>query len=80
MASIDLQIPEADAGDILHLLDAVRNRLAAIIPQLDHGIFVRGLDKGVSIEVVHPLDVEDLPERTLLVRINYEGFQPIVEA
>jgi hypothetical protein len=80
MASIDLQIPEAEAGDIIQLLDAVRNRLAPMIPQLDHGIFVRGLDRGVSIEVVHPVDVEDLPEHTYLVRIDYEGFRPKVEA
>jgi hypothetical protein len=76
MASIDLQIPEAEGRDILHLLDAVRNRLAEIVPALDHGIFVRGLDRGVNITVVHPVDIEDFPKQTLLVRIDYEGYQP----
>ena len=77
MANIDLQIPTAEAGDILQLLDAVRNRLAPMIPQLGHGIYVRGLDQGVSLEVVHPVEDENMPDDIYLVRINYEP-RPLV--
>ena len=77
MANIDLQIPAAEAGDILQLLDAVRNRLAPLMPQLGHGIYVRSLEQGLSIEVVHPVEDENIPENEYLVRINYEP-RPLV--
>ena len=69
-------IPNSEITDIGSFFDAVKKRVIEDEKSLSHGIFLRGLDRGICIELVHPDFDEDKPKGTFTVHVSYEGYEP----
>jgi hypothetical protein len=69
-------IPLNEITDTASFFDAVKMRIIEDEKLLGHGIFLRGPNKGICIELVHPDFDEKKPENTLTIHISYEGYEP----
>lgn len=67
-------IPENEITDTASLLDAIKKRIIEDQKLSDQGIFLRGPEKGICIELVHPDLDESKPKNTLTIHISYEGY------
>ncbi|MEP6466267.1 MAG: hypothetical protein ABJB05_08175 [Parafilimonas sp.] len=68
-------IPETEITDLASFFDAVKTRIVEDEKKVNHTILLRGLERGICIELVHP-DFDEKPNNTLTVHISYEGVEP----
>lgn len=65
-------IPENEISDTASFFDAVKRRVVEEEKIKGFNIFLRGPNKGICIELVHP--DESKPENTLTIHIGFEKF------
>lgn len=69
-------IPQSEISDIGSFLDAIKNRIIHDEINLDYGIFLRGPNRGIKIELVHPDFDSKNTDDILTVHISYEKYVP----
>ena len=67
-------IPEKELTDTASFLDAIKARINKYEESTDQRIFLRGPNKGLNIEIVHPDLDENKPENSLTVHVYFEVF------
>lgn len=67
-------IPDQEITDTASLMDAIKHRIVEYEKSSVQGIFLRGLEKGICIELVHPYFNENRPEKTLTIHISFESY------
>ena len=67
-------IPDHEITDTASLLDSIKKRIVEYEKSSVQGIFLRGLEKGICIELVHPDFDESKPEKTLTIHISFESY------
>ena len=67
-------IPEKELTDTASLLDAIKEKIIKHEESTNQRIFLRGPNKGLNIEVVHPDLDENKPENSLTIHVSFEGY------
>jgi hypothetical protein len=74
MEKLIFYIPENEITDTASFFDAVKKRIIEEEKTLGHKIFLRGPEKGICIELIHPDFDDNKTENTLTVHISYQGY------
>ena len=61
----------ADTASFLDAINEIRNKYEE---STDQRIFLRGPNKGLNIEIVHPDLDENKPENSLTIHVSFEVF------
>ena len=68
------RIPKNELKDTESFLDAIKKRIIKHEQETGEGIFLRGPESGICIELVHPDFENDNREEELTIHVSYQSY------